>query len=520
MIIKLGDNSHNFLQVLIPEIILERINNGINMKLKISDDLDSIRTSEERKKISDIFSDENLKKEFREKLDYFRQNRDILSYRIDCEKFKFRYANGGVLPILRIKDTDYFVLFYRCIFPIGWNIANGASNDLEDLFFPDRIVLREFAEELIFFDKENKILYDLDHDDNSINTGTRREAIQAWNVEEKDINFDKYTVHPLPIKWINGIDSYLISRNNISYSNQGFFVNITPDDNAIEVDKIAFIHFNNEISILDGEILNGLPEEKPEERLLNRIIGLFEVGKLLPEYNKGSRYFKPDRIFYSGKERKSGEMDQVIREYFDRHNHFESRGKKWAKEFDPMPEENRFNLCPITRELLNKYSRWNEIQTEIDKQAEITTPSKGFQLFISYKSEDEDIAIRLYDKFDSMGIRAFCSTKSLPSLGESEYGRQIMQALEQASVLVVVATKSEFLDTEWVRFEWNSFRNEIWSKRKKGNPMVFTFTNNIAIAEMPYGLRDVTNIPFDRNAAYPAIEHLVSFIEKSFPPDK
>jgi hypothetical protein len=39
--------------------------------------------------------------------------------------FPFRYASGGVLPILRIGRKEFFCFFYRDIDPVGWNIANG-----------------------------------------------------------------------------------------------------------------------------------------------------------------------------------------------------------------------------------------------------------------------------------------------------------------------------------------------------------------------------------------------------------
>ena len=60
----------------------------------------------------------------------FENDEGLLSRRFDCSGHPLRFGNGGVLPIIRLDDSDYFCLFYRDIFPIGWNIANGASDTL------------------------------------------------------------------------------------------------------------------------------------------------------------------------------------------------------------------------------------------------------------------------------------------------------------------------------------------------------------------------------------------------------
>lgn len=59
------------------------------------------------------------------------------------ENFPFRYASGGTLPILRMEGQGYYCFFYRDIFPIGWNIANGGCCTREELLNPQMTIERE-----------------------------------------------------------------------------------------------------------------------------------------------------------------------------------------------------------------------------------------------------------------------------------------------------------------------------------------------------------------------------------------
>lgn len=43
-----------------------------------------------------------------------------------------RWASAGVLPIARWRSADWVVLFFRDIRPVGWNLANGASENERD----------------------------------------------------------------------------------------------------------------------------------------------------------------------------------------------------------------------------------------------------------------------------------------------------------------------------------------------------------------------------------------------------
>ncbi|MBQ9145718.1 MAG: methyltransferase domain-containing protein [Clostridia bacterium] len=98
-----------------------------------------------------------------------------------------------------------------------------------------------------------------------------------------------------------------------------------------------------------------------------------------------------------------------------------------------------------------------------------------YDVFISFKNkdkfgnqtEDSRIAAELYKAFVSAGVSAFYSNVKLLEFGSATYKRSIEQALESARVMVVLATDLEYLATEWVTYERESFHEDILSGRKK-----------------------------------------------------
>jgi hypothetical protein len=131
-------------------------------------------------------------------------------------------------------------------------------------------VRREFGEELLIVDCDNTrpMLYLFDPGEENRPSGYQIEAVQAWKQFIPDL--DRYTRGAIPLKLIDGPDSVAVKSGTCEQLSSGDFLNITPDDNAIEVDQVALINLNGNLRPLDGEIDRG--------SLLNRIVGLFEVG--------------------------------------------------------------------------------------------------------------------------------------------------------------------------------------------------------------------------------------------------
>lgn len=69
-----------------------------------------------------------------------------------------RWASGGVLPIAFWRGEYWYVLFFRGSgSPVGWNVANGASETKEEYKDLPILMVREFSEELILLNREPKI---------------------------------------------------------------------------------------------------------------------------------------------------------------------------------------------------------------------------------------------------------------------------------------------------------------------------------------------------------------------------
>ena len=149
----------------------------------------------------------------------------------------------------------------------------------------------------------------------------------------------------------------------------------------------------------------------------------------------------------------------------------------------------------------------------------MTTDDKGYDIFISVKNLDRQrsptkdyrLAEHLYSFLTARGYRVFLSEIILQKDGVARYRKAINKALESAQVLVAVGTSRENLESEWVEYEWGSFSNEINSHRKpKGR--IFSYISEMAIADLPYELRQYTSIEhspdgFERLASYLGTAH-------------
>jgi len=65
----------------------------------------------------------------------------------------YRWASGGTLPIVRWRGSWWCALFWRDIPPVGWNIANGASETKDEYKNLDQLIARETREELVVLDR-------------------------------------------------------------------------------------------------------------------------------------------------------------------------------------------------------------------------------------------------------------------------------------------------------------------------------------------------------------------------------
>ncbi len=95
--------------------------------------------------------------------------------------------------------------------------------------------------------------------------------------------------------------------------------------------------------------------------------------------------------------------------------------------------------------------------------------SDNYDVFISYKSEDEMLARRVYDFLLSEGKRVFLACEALPDMGRTEYRDAIMDALDHSQHFVLVTSQLDYMIKNWVKEEWSFFVNKLIEDGHIGN---------------------------------------------------
>jgi hypothetical protein len=168
--------------------------------------------------------------------------------------------------------------------------------------------------------------------------GFQKEAVDAWGKQFPDRAYQDFVLRDFPedkIHWIEGPDTITATVLGRCETTRGVFVSVTPEDNAIEVDRVARVKLDAEFQCLDGEMSLGKP--------IGRIIGLFEMEAL--KKNMNSHEFLPERLFFEGLERNPKAFRSVLDEY---------RGQ-CGKPPVAQDAEILTDLCPITRVLLTRF---------------------------------------------------------------------------------------------------------------------------------------------------------------------
>jgi hypothetical protein len=127
-----------------------------------------------------------------------------------------------------------------------------------------------------------------------------------------------------------------------------------------------------------------------------------------------------------------------------------------------------------------------------------------YDVFVSCKvteqgraaSRDLDLATEIYHYLSARSISIFLGTIELQRRGVSAFKSAIDEALDSSRVLVVVGTSRDNIESDWVRYEWDSFINDILSGVKTGCG-VFTYIDGFSPSELPRSLRSHQVISHD-----------------------
>jgi hypothetical protein len=513
---RIRERSQDMLQALLPEFTLTKETGGLRMQVHVGDDLFSVVNGVERREFNRLvaLNGNDGRNNLEEQLRKFHEDDRQISYRFDATEHPLRYANGGVLPVVRLREhdskedsRDYFCLFYRDIFPIGWNIANGASDSADEMLDPNRIIFREFGEEVFVADMEGRHLYTYEPGDETVPLGFQKAAVDAWSARltkkyGRSIDLSKFDRLSIPLKWVDGpdrVEAYVGNRRLVS---SGYFLNVTPADNAIELDRIALINLADKVTLFDGESRNGV--------LLNRVIGLFDVDRF--EDKLEGNEFYPDLVYYDGEQHMSDKLEESIASYMADLDKVRSPEEK--QEFEETSV--RYDLCPVSRAIAKRYYEWVRSEKRALPKSPDTPSSGKYDVFISFHEPDMQVAQWLFQHLGSHGLRVFFSHDSLMKLGAADYCDAIDRALDSASSLIVVGTHPDHFDGGWVGYEWRSFINEIHSGRKPGG-RVFTFASSVTAHQLPFALRSCQMISYSATSPQDSFENMVAYLRASGP---
>ncbi|MCL2487994.1 MAG: DUF5050 domain-containing protein [Oscillospiraceae bacterium] len=120
----------------------------------------------------------------------------------------------------------------------------------------------------------------------------------------------------------------------------------------------------------------------------------------------------------------------------------------------------------------------------------------AYDVFISFKNSGENgqptkdsvIAKKLYDFLSAKGLSVFFSNEALEHLGKAQYTKVIDEALDSSRFLIAVGSSHENFNSLWVRYEWESFLNDIRSGIKP-SAEEFVLYNGMKINDLPRQLR-------------------------------
>ncbi|MBM3320289.1 MAG: toll/interleukin-1 receptor domain-containing protein [Candidatus Eisenbacteria bacterium] len=461
----LGAAENHFLEVLLFEFDLERHDAGSTLRVRFDDRTPTIWRNKGKEHARARMPNFARKaREYQERLDSLLLGKDRGKWTFRDPAFPFRYASGGTLPIIRFGGEQYYCLFYRDIFPIGWNIANGGCDARRELLDPIVTVEREFREELIAIHPAKRKQYVFEAEEgNPLERPEFEDARRYWQARKPGLNFDEMDKVTIPLQWLQGPDRVVVQYgSDPPHEVKDCFLNINALDFGIEVDKVAKVSLDERAILLDGEISAGF--------LLNEPIGLFRTDALDSRVEEDAREYRPDLLFWDGRPWRGSDIDDVLEKFLDYLAVFRTTSDLKAY----RSCGNKLDLCPVTRRIVSRYAA-------LRPRAPRRSPG-CVDVFISVCHEDVRIAERVRAYLGDRRVSAFCSSQDIR---HPYFPPIIDDALDSARTLVAVATRADYLRRPWVEYEWRSFftTNRLLGKRRDAR--MISFTSGISPLDLP-----------------------------------
>lgn len=119
-----------------------------------------------------------------------------------------------------------------------------------------------------------------------------------------------------------------------------------------------------------------------------------------------------------------------------------------------------------------------------------------YDVFISAKSEDYDLAEGVFEFLVGNGLSVFLANAELRKIGMSQYAEAIDLALDGSKHMIVVASCIDYIRSPFVHYEWSVFSNDLKSGYRTGN-LLTILVDGISLRELPPSLRHHQSYRFD-----------------------
>jgi hypothetical protein len=353
--------------------------------------------------VGDDFKTECSKRS-KEIMDFISNQREE-SKEWNCSNMPLRWASGGCLPIVNWKGKKWFIMLFRDINPIGWNIANGASESKDEYKEKlDQLIRREFSEELLVLScgpmeqLDQRCDYFPFHfllDSGYVSIEKLVEDHIEFRAIHDNITIDKSNNHSIEIETLRTPCQLSLKYHTLSFKDDtkefhDILFLINPCEFGIETIKVFEFTVPDDVCILDGEINKVMGYRY----LVRQPVALFSVeclrniynknqedlGSIIPSHlhidcksigkiEKGDFHFfnkeivlRQQRLNYLKsitKKRKPGESYEMDR----LESWFENFGKQFENidnldELDPKTHPDLLSFCPVSWKAIEQVFRY------------------------------------------------------------------------------------------------------------------------------------------------------------------
>ncbi|MGE5072914.1 MAG: hypothetical protein ACM3MF_05755 [Anaerolineae bacterium] len=188
-----------------------------------------------------------------------------------------RWASGGFLPLVAYQSKTWVALFFRDIFPIGWNAANGATENKDEYKSLNRLIRREFSEEMILLPGKpcagtemTQVMFEsvLPNTNGSTHQEyreadfvrahaalrQRHDDFQLFIPPEGDERYSKRRIHPLNTPFKVRVTYHRADLHRAGQENVEFVIpSINPRETGIETIWLCGFEMSDGEYLIDGE---------------------------------------------------------------------------------------------------------------------------------------------------------------------------------------------------------------------------------------------------------------------------